>query len=79
MGERERKRERDCVPFYCTDVYARCVFCLLITLCVLLWNISRSTFQMIENTDLYILYTDQNYKHNTFVFAPVFHELNSKI
>jgi len=51
---REKERERDCVPFYCTDVYAHCVFCLLITLCVLLWNISRSTFQMIENTDLYI-------------------------
>ncbi len=25
------------------------------------------------------IYTDQNYKHNTFVFAPIFHELNSKI
>ncbi len=24
-------------------------------------------------------YTDQNYKRNTFVFAPIFHELNSKI
>ncbi len=24
-------------------------------------------------------YTEQNYKHNTFVFAPIFHELNSKI
>ncbi len=29
---------------------------------------------------LYIyIYTDQNYKCNTFVFAPIFHELNSKI
>ncbi len=25
------------------------------------------------------IYTDQNYKRNTFVFAPIFHELNSKI
>ncbi len=25
------------------------------------------------------LYTDQNYKRNTFVFAPIFHELISKI
>ncbi len=24
-------------------------------------------------------YTDQNYKRSTFVFAPIFHELNSKI
>jgi len=24
-------------------------------------------------------YTEQNYKHNTFVFSPFFHELNSKI
>ncbi len=24
-------------------------------------------------------YTEQNYKCNTFVFAPIFHELNSKI
>ncbi len=24
-------------------------------------------------------YTEQNYKRNTFVFAPIFHELNSKI
>ncbi len=24
-------------------------------------------------------YTDQNYKRNTFVFAPIFHELTSKI
>ncbi len=23
-------------------------------------------------------YTEQNYKHNIFVFAPIFHELNSK-
>ncbi len=26
-----------------------------------------------------INYTDQNYKRNTFVFAPIFHELNSNI
>ncbi len=26
---------------------------------------------------LYI-YTEQKYKRNTFVFAPIFHELNSK-
>ncbi len=25
------------------------------------------------------IYTDQNYKRNTFVFDPIFHELNSKI
>ncbi len=25
------------------------------------------------------IYTDQNYKRNTFVFAPIFHELKSKI
>ncbi len=25
------------------------------------------------------IYTEQNYKRNTFVFAPIFHELNSKI
>ncbi len=24
-------------------------------------------------------YTEQNYKRNTFVFAPIYHELNSKI
>ncbi len=24
-------------------------------------------------------YTEQKYKRNTFVFAPIFHELNSKI
>ncbi len=24
-------------------------------------------------------YTEQNYKRNTFVFAPIFHELNFKI
>ncbi len=27
----------------------------------------------------YCIYTDQNDKRNTFVFAPIFHELNSKI
>ncbi len=25
------------------------------------------------------IYTEQNYKCNTFIFAPIFHELNSKI
>ncbi len=25
------------------------------------------------------IYTEQNYKRNTFVFAPICHELNSKI
>ncbi len=25
------------------------------------------------------VYTEQKYKRNTFVFAPIFHELNSKI
>ena len=24
-------------------------------------------------------YTEQKYKFNTFVFAPIFHEMNSKI
>ncbi len=28
---------------------------------------------------LFSLYTKPNYKCNTFVFAPIFHELNSKI
>ncbi len=28
---------------------------------------------------LYTMYSDQNYKRNSFVFAPIFHELNSKI
>ncbi len=26
-----------------------------------------------------LMYTEQKYKRNTFVFAPIFHELNSKI
>ncbi len=25
------------------------------------------------------IYTEQNYKRNNFVFAPIFHQLNSKI
>ncbi len=28
---------------------------------------------------IYGKYTDQNYKCNTLAFAPIFHELNSKI
>ncbi len=28
---------------------------------------------------IFFLYTNQNYKRNTFVFASIFHELNSKI
>ncbi len=32
-----------------------------------------------QNKALCALYTEQNDKHNTFVFAPIFHELNSKI
>ncbi len=28
---------------------------------------------------VYCIYTEQNNKRNTFVFAPIFHELNSKI
>ncbi len=27
----------------------------------------------------FFIYTEQKYKRNTFVFAPIFHELNSKI
>ncbi len=27
----------------------------------------------------YSIYTEQKYKRNTFVFAPIFHELNSTI
>ncbi len=26
-----------------------------------------------------LIYTEQNYKRNTFVFSPIFHELDSKI
>ncbi len=29
--------------------------------------------------EAYNNYTEQNCKRNTFVFAPIFHELNSKI
>ncbi len=29
--------------------------------------------------ELMAKYTEQNYKRKTFVFAPIFHELNSKI
>ncbi len=32
-----------------------------------------------EKVTNYVTYTEQNYKRNTFVFAPIFHELNSKI
>ncbi len=49
----------------------------------------RSTFSVIQELMLVLefdifnhslsLYTDQNYKRNTFDFAPIFHELNSKI
>ncbi len=28
--------------------------------------------------NIYLVYTEQNYKRNTFVFAPIFHELNSR-
>ncbi len=28
---------------------------------------------------LKLTYTEQKYKRNTFVFAPIFHEMNSKI
>ncbi len=28
---------------------------------------------------LFSIYTEQNYKRNTFVFAPILDELNSKI
>ncbi len=32
-----------------------------------------------QRYNLYVfIYTEQNYKRNTFVFAPIFHELNSK-
>ncbi len=39
-------------------------------------------FVILFSVDIYIyiyIYTEQNYKRNTFVFAPIFHELNSKI
>ncbi len=29
--------------------------------------------------NIQLLYTEQKYKRNTFVFAPIFHVLNSKI
>ncbi len=28
---------------------------------------------------MYMIYTEQNYKCNSFVFVPIFHELNSMI
>ncbi len=36
-------------------------------------------FMPVLPTSFYLIYTEQNYKRNTFVFAPIFHELNSKI
>ncbi len=47
----------------------------------------KSYFQKKKKKNIYIyiyiyilyIYTDQNYKRNTFIFAPIFHELNSKI
>ena len=38
------------------------------------WHKYRPTYPLINGH-----YTEQKYKHNTFVFAPIFHELNSKI
>ncbi len=36
-------------------------------------------YQLVALELIRVKYTDQNYKRNTFVFAPIFHELNSKI
>ncbi len=42
-------------------------------------NLDKKKWSM-PTTNIYIyIYTKQNYKRNTFVFAPIFHELNSKI
>ncbi len=32
-----------------------------------------------QSHSIWVNYTEQNDKRNTFVFAPIFHELNSKI
>ncbi len=34
---------------------------------------------IVQSLESVYTYTEQNYKRNTFVFAPIFHELNSKI
>ncbi len=41
-----------------------------------LWH-SRTEYVVIYINET--SYTEQNYKHNTLVFAPIFHELNTKI
>ncbi len=40
-------------------------------------NLQMQTFLMVQ-WQIHMIFTEQNYKRNTFVFAPIFHELNSK-
>ena len=39
------------------------------------WNLSYNIIIISVRAS----YTEQKYKRNTFVFAPIFHDLNSKI
>ncbi len=40
---------------------------------------SQSKQKQMYQSTYFKSYTDHNYKRNTFVFAPIFYELNSKI
>ncbi len=43
------------------------------------FTMKKYIFLDVKVTKINKLLHEQNYKHNTFVFAPIFYELNSKI
>ncbi len=54
--------------------------CMHMSLCIIFINVCVCVCA-VGNTmhNIVGIYTEQNYERNTFVFAPIFHELNSKI
>ncbi len=51
--------------------------CLVFALTLMFYFVRVNNFFALKYQD--DLYTEQNYKCNTFVFTPIFHELNSNI
>ncbi len=66
-------------PLYRDSINNKCVFVKNVSLgfCKIKWLLQMRNKP--TEAPKKSIYTDQNYKHNTFVFAPIFHEMNSKI
>ncbi len=73
-------KNRQCIKYLFVPLYIFNYLLLLVVVVVVVVVVVKNVIIIIIYIYIYIyIYNEQNYRHNTFVFAPIFHELTSTI